>query len=90
MDSGSVSSWVSTALGILGTVGTAALAFGLMRGTIAALAKDLSRVEQTLHEGFRELRESRDKMGERLGKVEARVEVVDDRSRPYRTKGGGE
>lgn len=72
-----------------------AVSYGAMRSKSASQDERIGELKATFNETMRELRESRDKLGERVGNLEKETAVVravreEEISRTYRTKGGGE
>jgi hypothetical protein len=83
---------VSTAqwLSVLFTVVAAAVGYGVLKQSVAAVRSELARLHAETKEAVNELRAARDRQGERIGKLEIATEVqkaVSDLSRGHDTGG---
>jgi len=77
---------VSIAVTVLALVVGGAVGYGVLKSTVAGVARQVSELKGEVREAIAAQERSRDKMGERLGAIETRQAVADhELSRPYRS-----
>ncbi len=62
--------WINALAGLMGAAVTAAVFVASIRGDVRMLEKAVDELKLELREALRDLRASRDKLGERIGELE--------------------